>query len=279
MIEMLSIPFMRQAVLAGLILAAMLAYLGIHVVRRRIVFVDLAIAQLSAVGVALAMLLDQDPIGFSLVFTMVGAGFLSLPAYERRIPQEAIMGIVYAVASAVSILIIAKMPHGEADILNLFFGNILAVTTGQIGYLTLIFGLVGLIHATFWKRLIQIPVQTGNVPNLFLKGLGWNFLFYLTMALVIATAIRTAGVLLVFSNLIIPAAVALLFAERLRSLVLLSVVTGVLSNLAGLYASYRFDLPSGPSIVASLGAILALAMIVKGLVLTVLRRFGIRGSS
>ncbi|HEY5593608.1 MAG TPA: metal ABC transporter permease, partial [Nitrospiria bacterium] len=119
MLEMLSIPFMRQAVLASLILAAMLAYLGIHVVRRRIVFVDLAIAQLSAVGVALAMLLDQDPIGFSLVFTMVGAAFLSLPAYEQRIPQEAIMGIVYAVASAVSILIIAKMPHGEADILNL----------------------------------------------------------------------------------------------------------------------------------------------------------------
>lgn len=273
MLEMLSIPFMRQAVIAGLILAAMLAYLGIHVVRRRIVFVDLAIAQLSAVGVALAMLLERDPIGFSLVFTMVGAGLLSLPAHERRIPQEAIMGIVYAVASAAAVLIVAKMPHGEADILNLFFGNILAVTPGQIERLAWVFGLVGLIHLTFSKRLLQPPVPAGQ-PSAFLpKQMIWNLFFYLTLALVIAVAIRTAGVLLVFSDLIIPAAVALLFAERLRPLVFISVVVGVLSNLAGLYASYRFDLPSGPSIVASLGVFLALAMIGKGLVLSACRRF------
>lgn len=272
MLEMLSIPFMRQAVLAGLILAAMLAYLGIHVVRRRIVFVDLAIAQLSAVGVALAMLLDQDPIGFSLVFTMVGAAFLSLPAYEQRIPQEAIMGIVYAVASAVSILIIAKMPHGEADILNLFFGNILAVTDGQIGLMALTFGSVGLVHLIFAKRLMPIPVPTESGSTFLFKAMSWNLLFYLTLAVVIAVAIRTAGVLLVFSDLIIPAAVALLFAERLRPLVLLSAATGVLSNLAGLYASYRFDFPSGPSIVASLGVFLALAMIGKSVALTIFSR-------
>ncbi|MEK6683584.1 MAG: metal ABC transporter permease [Nitrospirota bacterium] len=278
MLEMLSIPFMRQAVIASLILAAMLAYLGIHVVRRRIVFVDLAIAQLSAVGVALGMLLDQDPIGFSLVFTLIGAGLLSLPAYERRIPQEAIMGIVYAVASAAAVLIVAKMPHGEADILNLFFGNILAVTDGQIGLMALTFGSVGLVHLIFAKRLTPIPVLTEPGSNFLFKDMVWNLLFYLTLAIVIAVAIRTAGVLLVFSDLIIPAAVALLFAERLRSLVLMSMVVGVLANLAGLYASYRFDLPSGPSIVASLGIVLALAMIGKGLVLTAFRRSGIRGS-
>lgn len=264
MIEMLSIPFMRQAVIASLILAAMLAYLGIHVVRRRIVFVDLAIAQLSAVGVALGMLLEAEPVGFSLVFTMVGAAFLSLPAYERHIPQEAIMGIVYAVASAAAVLIVAKMPHGEADILNLFFGNILAVTDGQIGLTALTFGSVGLVHLVFAKRLMPISVPTEPGSNFLFKAMGWNLLFYLTLAVVIAVAIRTAGVLLVFSDLIIPAVVALLFAKRLRSLVLLSVVVGVLSNLTGLYASYRFDLPSGPSIVASLGVLLALAMIGKG---------------
>lgn len=278
MLEMLSIPFMRQAVIAGLILAAMLAYLGIHVVRRRIVFVDLAIAQLSAVGVALGMLLEAEPVGFSLVFTMVGAAFLSLPVYERHIPQEAIMGIVYAVASAAAVLIVAKMPHGEADILNLFFGNILAVTDGQIGLMALTFGSVGLVHLVFAKRLVPISVPTEPGSNFLFKAMGWNLLFYLTLAVVIAVAIRTAGVLLVFSDLIIPAVVALLFAERLRSLVLLSVVVGVLSNLAGLYASYRFDLPSGPSIVASLGVLLALAMIGKGVALTILRCSGKSGS-
>jgi ABC-type Mn2+/Zn2+ transport system permease subunit len=120
MLEMLSIPFLRLALLASLLMAVGLAYLGVHVVRRRIVFVDLAIAQLSAVGVALAMLLDHDPMIVSLAVTLVGAGLLSLPAQERRVPQEAIMGIVYAVASAVSVLIIAKMPHGDADLIHLY---------------------------------------------------------------------------------------------------------------------------------------------------------------
>jgi zinc/manganese transport system permease protein len=263
--EMLSIPFMRQALFASLILGAMLAYLGIHVVKRRIVFVDLAIAQLSAVGVALAMLLDRDPMTFSLGFTLTGAVLLSLPAYERRIPQEAIMGIVYAVASAAAILIIAKMPHGEADILNLFFGNILAVTTNQIGILTLIFVLVGMIHGIFPHRLIQSPLEASKYVGQRLKGFGWNLLFYLTLALVIAVAIRTAGVLLVFSNLVVPAVAALLFAERLWVLIILAVGIGLIANWTGLFVSYRFDLPTGPSIVASLGGWLLLASFCKGL--------------
>lgn len=265
MLEMLSIPFLRQALLASLLMAVMLAYLGIHVVRRRIVFVDLAIAQLSAVGVALAMLLDQDPIIFSLAVTLVGVGLLSLPAYERRIPQEAIMGIVYAVASAVAVLMIAKMPHGEADLLNLFFGNILAVTTGQIGLLAIVFGLVGLIHAIFSKQLIHIPQPTHENPSHRFKEVGWNLLFYLTLALVIAVAIRTAGVLLVFSNLVIPAVAAFLFAERLLILLPLAMSICLIANWTGLYASFRFDLPSGPSIVAALGGWLILASIFKGL--------------
>lgn len=266
MLEMLSIPFMQQALLASLLLSGMLSYLGIHVVRRRIVFVDLAIAQLSAVGVALAMLLDKDPIGFPLAFTLVGAALLSLPAYERRIPQEAIMGIVYAVASAVAILVIAKMPHGEADILNLFFGNILAVTSSQLGGLALIFGLIGLSHGIFSKQLIEKPLPTHESPGPRLKGFGWNLFFYLTLALVISVAIRTAGVLLVFSNLVIPAVVALLFAERFSVLLFLAVGIGLAANWTGLYASYRFDLPTGPSIVASLGGWLLLASIYKTII-------------
>ncbi len=265
MLEILAIPFMRQALLASLLLGTMLAYLGIHVVRRRIVFVDLAIAQLSAVGVALAMLLDRDPMTFSLGFTLAGAALLSLPAYERRIPQEAIMGIVYAVASAAAILIIAKMPHGEADILNLFFGNILAVTTKQIELLLLIFGLVAATHLVFSKKLIRTPLSSAENQDIHWVGFGWNLLFYLTLALVIAVAIRTAGVLLVFSNLVVPAVAALLFAERFWALILLAIGIGLIANWTGLYVSYRFDLPTGPSIVASLGGWLVLASACKGL--------------
>lgn len=263
MLEMLSIPFLRQAIFASLLMAVGLSYLGIHVVRRRIVFVDLAIAQLSAVGVALAMLLDRDPTVVSLAVTLVGAGLLSLPAHEKRVPQEAIMGIVYAVASAVSVLIIAKMPHGEADLINLFFGNILAVTTSQIGILALIFGLVGILHVVFSKQ--WVPLSTSKLPDRSFREGGWNLFFYLTLALVIAVAIRTAGVLLVFSNLVIPAVAAFLFTERFRVLIPLAVGFSLLANLAGFYASFRFDLPTGPSIVAALGCGLILAGILKGL--------------
>jgi zinc/manganese transport system permease protein len=275
MLEMLSIPFMRQAFLASLLMAAMLAYFGVHVVRRRIVFVDLAIAQLSAVGVAVAMLIEKEPIGFSLAFTLAGAALLSLPAHEQRIPQEAIMGIVYAVASAVAVLVVANMPHGEADVLNLFFGNILAVTTRQIGWLTAVFVLIGLIHATFAKQINQAArpaVQRQDNP---LAALGWNLLFYLTLAIVIAIAIRIAGVLLVFSDLIIPAVIAILLAERNALLFLLAVGGGLLGNGMGLYASYRFDLPTGPSIVVCLGLWLVLVVVGKALALTAIRRFGI----
>ena len=265
MLEMLSIPFMRQALFAGLLLAMMLAFLGVHVVKRRIVFVDLAIAQLSAVGVALAFVLDQEPFRFSLIFTLFGAGLLSLPAYEKRIPQEAIMGIVYAVASATAILLIAKTPHGEGDIINLFFGNILAVTSGQIGLITLILGLVGLTHVIFSKQFIQTSMLIGEDKKLTLMEFGWNLFFYLTLALVIAVAIRTAGVLLVFSYLVIPAVAALLFADRLLVLIPLAVSIGMIANWMGFYASFRFDLPTGPSIVAALGSFLVFSVICKGL--------------
>jgi zinc/manganese transport system permease protein len=263
MLEMLSIPFLRQAIFASLLMAVGLSYLGIHVVRRRIVFVDLAIAQLSAVGVALAMLLGRDPTVVSLAVTLVGAGLLSLPAQEKRVPQEAIMGIVYAVASAVSVLIIAKMPHGEADLINLFFGNILAVTTSQIGILALIFGLVGTLHLVFSKQLALR--YSSELPCRSFREVGWNLFFYLTLALVIAFAIRTAGVLLVFSNLVIPAVAAFLFTERFRVTIPLAMGFSLLANWAGFYASFRFDLPTGPAIVAALGGGLILAGILKGL--------------
>jgi ABC-type Mn2+/Zn2+ transport system permease subunit len=265
MSEMLAIPFMRTAVAAGLLLAAVLAYLGIHVVRRRIVFVDLAIAQLSAVGVTIGLLLEKDPVIVSMAVTLAGAALLSLPARERRIPQEAIMGIVYAVATAAAVLLIARMPHGEADLMNLFFGNILAVTPGQIGLLGSVSGAAVLAHAFFAKRLTPSSQTPEGVSGGEWAGWGWNLFFYLTLALVITVAIRTAGVLLVFSDLIIPAVTALLWVHRWFALILVSVTVGLVGNAAGFYASYRFDLPAGPAIVACLGGGLLLAAVGRGL--------------
>ncbi len=261
MIALLTVPFLRLALTAALLLAVLLAYLGVHVVRRRIVFVDLAIAQLSAVGVALAMLFDVEPLAVSMAVTLIGAALLSLPAGERRVPQEAIMGIVYAVASAVAVLLIAKLPHGEEEVVNLFFGNLLAVTPGQIGLLVMLSGVVALFHWRAW------PYLTAEPDAVSARGRrGWNLLFYVTLALVIAVAIRTAGVLLVFSDLVIPAVAAVLLADRWRTWLIVAVIISMAGNLTGLWASVRGDLPTGPAIVAALGGWLVLAALCRAVI-------------
>ncbi|MBI5379999.1 MAG: metal ABC transporter permease [Nitrospirae bacterium] len=245
-------PFLLRALLAGVLLSMILGYFGLHVVRRRIVFVDLALAQISAVGVAAAVFTEGDPLLYALLFTFAGASLFALGNGEGRIPREAVMGIVYVVASAVAILVVAHVPHGEAEVLKVLFGDILAVGSEQIRVMAAVFAAVALLHLGCRKPLARLTDREGREG-----GRGWNLLFYLSLGLVIAVAIRTGGVLLVFSYLVIPAVASLLFArEMLWGLVLVWGV-GLLGTVGGLMLSYRADLPTGASIVGMLGSLLA----------------------
>jgi len=263
MTDIFQLPFLFQAFLACMILALVLPYFGLHVVRRRIVFVDLAIAQISAVGVAVAVLLDKEPTFYSLVFTLAGAGFLSFPERKSKIPQEAIMGIVYAVASAVSILIVSQSPHGEADVLKIFFGNILASEPGQVQSMAAVLLAVLAFHLIFYRRFVSLSFEEGK--EVVKKGL-WNLLFYLTLGLCIALAIRTAGVLLVFTYLIVPAVGALLVAERFWPRFWAGFGFAVLASYFGLFFSYKADLPTGSTLVATFGLLLLLVFLLQRLV-------------
>lgn len=245
MIEMLDLPFMRQAALACLLLALVLAPLGTEVVRRRIVFVDLALAQIAALGAAVGVAADWDPITTSVVFTLAGAAFLSIPAAETRVPQEAVMGVVYAVASAAAVLVVAKTPHGDADFLHLLFGNILAVTDRQ---------LVVLAGLAFGVGLWRVLGACGAPPAISRSA---TFVFYLLLGGAIAAAIRSAGVLVVFTYLVAPA-LAVRISEINRGASALAVGGAAVCGMLGLWASYRWDLPSGSSIVAAFGVGLAL---------------------
>lgn len=255
MIDIFRLPFLLQAFLGCLILALVLPYFGLHVVRRRIVFVDLAIAQISAIGVAVALLLEKEPTFLSLVFTLAGAGLLSFPERKSKIPQEAVMGIVYAVASAVAILIVAQSPHGEADVLKIFFGNILAADAGQLKSMAAVLLTVLAFHLIFYRRFIALSFEEGGGEGK--KGF-WNFLFYITLGLCIALAIRTAGVLLVFTYLIVPAVGALLVADRFWPRFWLGLSFAALASYFGLFFSYKLDLPTGSTLVATFGLILLL---------------------
>lgn len=245
MIEMFALPFMRQAALACLLLAGVLAPLGTEVIRRRIVFVDLALAQLAALGAAIGTAVEWDPITTSVIFTLIGAGLLSVPASSTRLPQEAVMGVVYAVASAAAVLVVAKTPHGDADFLHLLFGNILAVTDRQLAILA---GLA--VGVAVW-RVITRRVDPATISR------AATFTFYLLLGGAIAAAIRSAGVLMVFTYLVAPAlGIRLIGLEREAAG--LAVAAAAACGVLGLWGSYQWDLPTGSTIVAAFGASLAI---------------------
>jgi zinc/manganese transport system permease protein len=257
--EFLQLDFMRVALGACLLLAVTLGYLGIHVIERRIVFVDLALAQISTVGIALAFLLETDPTVLSLAFTLAGAALLSVRSRTPRVPQEAVMGIVYAVASALAILLISKTPHGEADVLKVFFGDVLGVTTRQLLVTGAVFAALALVHVAFRERFLLVTLDPGRATAEGISIRLWDFLFYLSIGVAIALAIRIGGVLLVFSYLIIPPVAGFLVFRSVGRVFAVAQAVGILASVLGLWLSYRLDLSTGTTVVATLGALLLVA--------------------
>src|SRR5215203_5079497 len=181
MFDMFQLPFMVQAFVAAAITGVLLSYMGVHVVGRGIVFVDLALGQISSLGVAFGAFMGTGLTSIPLIFTLVGAILMSfISIRDKRLKQEAIIGIVYAITSALTVLLISKTPHGDSDIQEVLFGNILSVSQEQITVLAIVFGCIALLHALFFKKFFRLSeaIATDNKEistfNL------WNFLFYLS---------------------------------------------------------------------------------------------------
>ena len=265
MLDMFTQDFILNALKISIIMGLLLAYLGVHVVGRGIVFVDLALGQISMLGVAFANFIGKDETLISIIFTMVGAFLLSfIKIKDKRLKQEAIIGIVYAVASAATVLFISKSPHGEADISEVLFGSVFTVTNEQIMTMAIIFGLVGLVQVIFRKKFFELTekfenheIETIGVFNL------WNFLFYLSIGLAIVLAVRSAGVIPVFSFLIIPPVSAILLSRKKSTMVIISMFVAVFGSFFGLYFSTHYDFPAGSAVVAILGAIFFLLAIIR----------------
>ena len=265
MLEMFQLPFIVQAFIACLIMGLLLSYLGIHVVRRGIVFVDLALGQISSLGVAFATFIGGAVLPISIAFTLVGAFLLSLiHIHDKRLKQEAIIGIIYAVASAVTVLLISKTAHGEADISEVLFGNILAIRKSELITLGAVFGVLGLLHLLFYHQVFSITeaFQEGR-PRKDPQFRFWNFFFYLSIGLAIVFAVRVGGVIPVFSYLVIPPVAAILLTRKQIVVALFALAFAVLVSLFGLYFSYSFDFPAGSSIVAVFGILFAICGIIK----------------
>ena len=253
------------AFVAGLILTGMLAYLGVHVVERGVIFVDLALAQIAALGSVAAVFMGHDlhsgtGYAFSLGFAFLGAAIFAVSRVHRstRVPQEAIIGIAYAVAAATAILAMSKVTGETEHLKEMLVGNILSVSWGDLLRTAGLFALIGVFHFVLRKRFLLISM---NEPEAERQGLSirlWDFLFYVSFGFVVTAAVPIAGVLLVFSYLIVPAVTAMFFSDRLGVRLAIGWGMGAAVSAIGVYFSYVWDLPTGATIVATLGAALVL---------------------
>ncbi|HET8713449.1 MAG TPA: iron chelate uptake ABC transporter family permease subunit [Gemmatimonadales bacterium] len=262
-------PFM-----ACMILVAMLSYLGLHVIAREVIFVDLSLAQMAALGSLTALLLHVAPespttYAFALLATAVGAFLFALTRSSNRnsrVPQEAFIGIVYVVASAAAVLVANRVPGGGEAVEKTLVGSLLWVTWGTIIKLAIAYAVLGLFHYALRHRFLTISFHPEQAEAQGWKIRLWDFLFYLSFGVVITLAVPIAGVLMVFSFLVVPAVIANLFTADKRRLTLIAWTTGALASILGLWLSYSKDLPTGPLIVCMYGLLLVIAVI--------LRRFG-----
>lgn len=265
MFDMFQLPFMVQAFAAAVITGVLLSYLGVHVVGRGIVFVDLALGQISSLGVAFAAYIGTGLTTIPLVFTLTGALLMSfLNIRDKRLKQEAIIGIFYAFASALTVLFISKTAHGDSDIQEVLFGNILSISWHQISMVGIVFGAVGLVHLLFFRNFFKLTESFENGEN-HLVGIFnlWNFLFYISIGLVIVYAVKINGVIPVFSYLIIPAVSAIMISKNKIAVVIVAVIISILGGFFGLNFSFHYDFPAGPSIVTVLGGIFILSATFK----------------
>src|SRR6266542_3936793 len=273
MFQMFQLPFMVQAFTAAIITGALLSYLGVHVVGRGIVFVDLALGQISSLGVAFAAFIGTGLTSIPLIFTLAGALLMSfINIRDKRLKQEAIIGILYAFASALTVLLISKTPHGDSDIQEVLFGNILSVSWDKITSIAIVFGAIALIQLIFFKKFFALTRSFESGENHLIGIFNfWNFLFYISIGLSIVYAVKINGVIPVFSYLIIPAVSAIMLTKNNVAVFIISFVISILAGFFGLNFSFHYDFPAGSSIFAILGGVFIICSIYKLITLAVIK--------
>jgi len=263
------LKFLLPPFVASLVLTGIHVYLGLHVVERGIIFADLALAQLAALGVTIGFLFGfglhtTASFWWSLGFTLIGALiFTGTRKYKSKIPQEAFIGIVFAVSAAAAILAMSQAPEGTEHIKEMLVGNILTVYWSEILKIALLYSVIGIFHWFFRTNFILISTEPARALE---KGISiplWDFLFFLSFGVVVSSSVAVAGVLLVFSFLIVPAVCAMLFAQKIGTRLIFGWVLGTLVSVIGIALSYFLDLPTGATIVCSFGLALIACVILK----------------
>jgi zinc/manganese transport system permease protein len=262
---------MKWPLAACMILPPLLVYLGLHVVQREVIFVDLALAQVATLGTCVGLIMGydfHDRITFfiSLLVTFAAAALFSWSrsSSKRPVPQEAIIGITFVVAAAAGILLLSRVTGGKEELEHMLTGDILNVTAAEVGRRALTFAFLAGFYGMFHQKFALI---SSNPEKAFESGMRvrlWDFFFYAAFALVVVSFVRVAGVLLTFAYLIVPAVCSVMLARTWMSRLIAGWIIAVTASLIGLYASYRLDLPTGAAIVCACGLALIIVNIYAG---------------
>ncbi|NQT25560.1 metal ABC transporter permease [candidate division KSB1 bacterium] len=264
-----AITFLLPPFVACVLMIGLFGYLGIHVLKREIIFIDIALAQIAAVGATVAHVFfhagEHSLVAFlsSFGFTVLAALFYSQVGKRiKQIPHEAIIGVSYAIAAAAALFLLAIAAGGDVHLEHMLTGSILWVNWHEILGLGIVFGLVGLFHFMYRDRFIRLSEQMAQTDH-HEKSALWDFLFYVSMGLVITLSVHIAGVLVIFSFLIIPATISAFYSRSWTGRLIIAWSVGILSILFGLAFSYRFDFSCGPSVVSFLGLSLVISALFR----------------
>jgi len=265
LLALMWVPFLMCLVLTGIH-----AYLGLHVIAREVVFVDIALAQIASLGSTAAFLWNYDldtwgSYGFGLSFTILGSLVFALTrSRERRVSQEAIIGVVYAVSSAAAVLVADQTPHGAEHLRSMLVGSILAVRGSEVIKVACLYSLIGLFHWLCRRPFFLISESPDQAYAQGLPVRWWDFLFYASFGVVVTSSVRIAGVLLVFSYLIVPTLAANLLGGSVARRLAIAWAFGTLVSVIAMLASATLDLPTGATVVCAFGVILlVLALITR----------------
>jgi zinc/manganese transport system permease protein len=267
--------FLAAPFVASLILTGIHTYLGVHVVERGVIFVDLSLAQIAALGATIAVLMPftggdihaPSVYWVSLLFTFIGAAIFSMIRGRRaRIPQEAIIGISYAVASAAAILAMSKSTSEAEHLKDMLVGNIIAVSWPEVYRTAALYGGIALFHYVFRRPFLQISMNHDAEQVNGINVRWWDFLFYASFGFVVTSSVAIAGVLLVFCYLIVPSVAAMLYAETIGKRLAIGWTMGTVVSALGVYLSLVLDLPTGATIVCTFGLVLVIMAAVRPLI-------------
>lgn len=257
---LVNLEFFKYSIACLVLMALVCSFLSVYIVLKRIVFVSVAVTQISSAGIAIALITGLNPTPISLLFTFLGVAIFSIRFTERRLSNECMIGIAFVVSSAASILLVSKSAKGIHEIDDLLYGNVLAATPFQIYLMLGIIACIFIVHFLFYKEFAAVTLDYEMAMTSGIKARFWELMLYLSIGAAISIGMRTSGNLLITTLLIIPAANGLLISNRMKNVFIIAVAVGIISALTGFCFSYYFDLPTSPCIVAILFVILCLTL-------------------